>query len=335
MKAELQELDLSSQREIAVIIPCYNEETTIGDVVRNFKARLPSATIYVFDNNSTDRTVQEAVAAGAVIRHETRRGKGYVIRSMFREVEADVYVMVDGDGTYPDDQVHNLIRPVLAGTADMVIGSRLHTGSNSRFKTPNRIGNWLFRGILNFLFRVQVTDLLSGFRAINRNVVKGLPFLSCGFESETELTVKCLERGFRVVEIPIDLAPRPTGSHSKIHILRDGLLILNTLFALARDYRPLTFFGLGGLVLVGFGLVPGFIVIDEYIATGQILRFPLAILSVGLVLSGLVVLFAGVVLHAIDRRFQELDHQMVELLARHVDVRNPEQLARRMTRGKN
>jgi glycosyltransferase involved in cell wall biosynthesis len=335
MKAEFPDQDLFAHRKIAILIPCYNEEKTIGDVVRNFKARLPNAAIYVFDNDSTDRTVQEASKAGAIVRHELRRGKGYVIRSMFREVEAEVYVMVDGDGTYPDDQIYNLIRPVLAGRADMVIGSRLHVGSNSRFKVPNRIGNWLFRGILNFLFRVQVTDLLSGFRAISRDVVKGLPFLSCGFESETELTVKCLERGFHIVEIPIDLAPRPAGSQSKIHILRDGLLILNTLFALARDYRPLTVFGLAGLVLVGCGLIPGIIVIDEYIVTGQILRFPLAILSVGLVLSGLLVLFAGVVLHAIDRRFQELDSQMVELLARPVNVSESGNLTRQIITGKD
>jgi len=335
MNAEFPEQDLLALRKIAILIPCYNEEKTIGNVVRSFKASLPSAEIYVFDNDSTDRTVQEAIAAGAIVRHETRRGKGYVIRSMFKEVEAEVYVMVDGDGTYPADQVYNLIRPVLAGRADMVIGSRLHSGSHSRFKVPNKIGNWLFRGILNFLFRVKITDLLSGFRAISREVVKGLPFLSCGFESETELTVKCLERGFRIVEIPIDLAPRPAGSQSKIQIFRDGLLILNTLFALARDYRPLTVFGLGGLVIVGFGLIPGFIVIDEYMMTGQILRFPFAILSVGLVLSGLLVLFAGVVLHAIDRRFQELDSQMVELLARRVSVSESGSQTRQVSTRKN
>ena len=322
MKADLFEENSFVGCEIAIIIPCYNEESTIAAVVRRFKKRLPTAEVYVFDNDSTDRTVQEAIAAGAVVRHEMRRGKGYVIRSMFREVEADVYVMVDGDGTYPDEQVHNLIRPVLEGRADMVVGSRLHAGSISGFKIPNRIGNLLFRGILNFLFRVKITDLLSGFRAISRNVVKGLPFLSCGFESETELTIKCLARGFRVVEIPINLAPRPAGSQSKIQIIRDGLLILNTLFALVRDYRPFTFFGLGGLLLVVCGLIPGFIVVDEYISTGQILRLPLAVLSVGLVLSGLLVTFAGIVLHAIARRFQELDFQMVELLSRQVVARD-------------
>jgi len=320
MKAELQEPELFEDRKIAVIIPCYNEEKTIGDVVRNFKTRLPIADIYVFDNNSTDRTVQQATGAGAFIRHEIRRGKGYVIRSMFREVEADVYVMVDGDGTYPHDQVRELIRPILSGRADMVIGSRLHVSSDSQFKIPNRIGNWLFREILNFFFRVRITDLLSGYRAMTRQIVKGIPFLSCGFESETELTVKCLERGYRVVEVPISLGLRPEGSHSKIHIIRDGLLIFNTLFALARDYRPLTIFGLMGLLLVGCGLIPGTIVIEQFFATGQILRFPFAILAVGLVLSGLLVAFVGIVLHAIARRFQELDYQIAQLLARHGSV---------------
>lgn len=333
MKADSLKEGFFLEHEIAIIIPCYNEEKTIAEVVRNFKRQLPAAEIYVFDNNSTDRTVQEATAAGAVVRHEMRQGKGYVIRSMFKEVEADVYVMVDGDGTYPDEQVHSLINPVLEGRADMVIGSRLHSRSRSRFKIPNKIGNLLFRTILNFLFRVKITDLLSGFRAISRNVVKGLPFLSCGFESETELTVKCLERGFRVIEIPIDLAPRPAGSESKIQIFRDGLLILNTLFSLARDYQPLTFFGLGGLLLGGCGLIPGFIVIDEYLNTGQILRLPFAVLAVGLVLSGLLVIFAGVVLHAIDRRFQELDYQMGELLTRQAGGRDQHQIRRRLSQG--
>lgn len=300
---------------IAVLVPCLNEEKTIANVVRDFQAQLPMAAIYVFDNGSTDRTVGEATRAGAIVRYETRRGKGYVLQSMFRQVDADIYVMVDGDGTYPADKAQEMIRPLLAGEADMVIGSRLLAGTQSEFKMLNRLGNLAFRFLLNWLFRVHVTDLLSGYRAMSRPLVKSLPFLSRGFESETELTVKCLERGYRIVEIPIRLSSRPAGSYSKINVALDGLRILDTILALARDYKPLTAFGLLGLLLIVLGLVPGLIVIREFLSTGLVLRMPSAILAVGCVLSGLLVGFAGFVLHTIARRFQELDDQMQKLLA--------------------
>lgn len=302
---------------VAILIPCVNEEHSIGNVVHDFKRELPQAEIYVFDNNSTDQTVNEARRAGAIVRHEQRRGKGYVIRSMFKQVEADIYVMVDGDGTYPANRVHELVKPILSGGVDMVIGSRLHANSKSLFKIQNRMGNVVFRILLNFLFRGHITDVLSGYRAMSRRVVKSIPFLSRGFESETELTVKCLERGYHVVEVPIDLGTRREGSQSKIHIVRDGFLILDTLFALARDYKPLTIFGLLGLGLMGGGVIPGISVIQEFLATGRILRFPSVILAVGLVLSGLLAAFVGLVLHTIARRFQELDYQMQELLQYH------------------
>lgn len=302
--------------DVAVLIPCYNEAGAIGRVVRDFRAQLPSAKIYVFDNASTDRTVDEAAAAGAIIRREPRRGKGHVIRTMFREVDADVYVMVDGDATYPADQVHALIRPVVSGEADMVIGSRLHAGSDSQFKVLNLVGNRAFRFLLNTLFRVHVTDLLSGYRAMNRRLVKSLPFLSRGFESETELTVKCLARHYRIVEVPVSLVPRPEGTHSKINKVRDGLLILDTIFALARDYKPLTAFGLVGLVILLLGFLPGLRAVSGYLQTGYVEHFPSAILAVGLVLSGLLVIFTGLVLHTVARHFQELDYQMQELLDR-------------------
>lgn len=304
----------SERARIAILIPCYNEGKTIARVVRDFRQQLPQADIYVFDNNSTDDTVEQAKQAGAIVRCEKRQGKGYVLRAMFRQVRADIYVMVDGDGTYPADRVHDLIHPVLAGESDVVVGSRLHADSSSRFKVLNLLGNRMFRMVLNSLFRVHLTDLLSGYRAMNRRVVKSLPFFSRGFESETELTVKSLAHGFQVSEIPVNLAPRPEGSFSKIHVVRDGLLILNMLFALARDYKPLTVFGSLGLALVGVGLLPGTLVIHEFSSTGQILHFPSAVLAVGLVLSGLLVAFVGLVLHTIARHFQELDYQMQELL---------------------
>lgn len=295
---------------IAVIIPCFNEEKTIAGVIHDFKAQLPDADIYVYDNNSTDNTVEEARKAGAIARHEKRQGKGNVVRSMFRQVDADIYVMVDGDGTYPADRVRELIDPVINGDADMTIGSRLHTMSESRFKPLNLIGNKLYLFLLNFIFKVNITDLLSGYRAFSSPVVKSLPILSRGFEIETELTVKCLQRNYRIMEVPVNLSERPEGSNSKIKVFRDGLLIFNTIFALFRDYKPLTAFGMFGLLLIICGLVPGIIVISEFIATGIVRRLPLAVLSVGIVLSGLLVMFTGLILHTISRRFQELDIQM-------------------------
>lgn len=298
---------------VAVLIPCYNEEGTIASVVRDFRRELPDADIYVFDNNSTDRTAEEARKAGAIVRYERERGKGNVTRTMFKTVDADVYVMVDGDGTYPAGSVHELIKPIVTGEAEMVIGSRLHALSESRFRLLNWIGNRLFLFLLNTIFRVYITDLLSGYRAFSRRVVKGLPILSRGFEIETEMTIKCLERFYRIVEVPVSLSPRLEGSRSKIKIFRDGLLILNTIFALFRDYKPLKAFGLSGLFLTICGFIPGTVVILQFISTGRIYRLPSAILAVGLVLSGLLVAFIGLILHTISRRFQEIDCQLQNL----------------------
>jgi glycosyltransferase involved in cell wall biosynthesis len=297
----------------AVLIPCYNEEKTIANVVRDFKFQLPDAEIYVYDNNSTDNTVNEAKKAGAIVRSEERQGKGNVIRSMFREVDADVYVMVDGDGTYPSEKVHELIKPIIDDEADMVNGSRLHPRSKSNFKPINLIGNKLFLYLLNAVFRVRITDMLSGYRAFNRGIVKSIPILSRGFDIETELTLKAIERNYRIVEIPVNLTPRPEGSASKIKISRDGFLIFNTIFSLLRDFKPLTAFGVTGLLLIVLGFIPGIIVIREFLATGFISRLPSAILAVGLVLSGILIAFVGLVLHAIARRFQELDCQFQNL----------------------
>lgn len=304
---------MNKKFKIAILIPCFNEEKTIADVIREFRAQLPEADIYVFDNNSTDNTASEAIKSGANVSYEKRQGKGNVVRSMFRKVDADIFVMVDGDGTYPADKVHELIKPIIEDSADMVIGSRLHSMSESRFKPLNRTGNKIFLFILNNIFRVNITDLLSGYRAFNRRVVKNLPVLSHGFEIETELTVKCIERDYRIHEVPVNLSQRPEGSESKIKVFGDGFLIFNTIFALFRDYKPLTVFGILGLILSVSGFIPGMIVIREFLLTGYISRVPSAILAVGLVLSGLLIIFFGLVLHSISRRFQELDYQFQNL----------------------
>jgi len=295
---------------IAILIPCYNEELTIANVVREFRAELPEAEIYVFDNNSRDRTVERAHEAGARISYERRQGKGFVVQSMFCQVEADVYVMVDGDGTYPPAEVHRLIQPIVLGEADMVVGSRLMKASDSEFRLLNRAGNSFFLKVINLIFKVSLSDVLSGYRAFNREFVKNIPVFGGGFETEVELTIKALGRGYRITEIPVRLTSRPEGSVSKIRIVHDGFIILNTILTLFRDYKPLTFFGAIGLFFIMIGLVPGTVVIVEFIRTGLVPRLPSAILAVGLVLSGFLLVAIGLVLHTITRRFQELEHQL-------------------------
>lgn len=295
---------------IAVIIPCYKEALTISEVVQRFRAELPDAEIYVFDNNSPDRTVEQALRAGAIVRYEKRQGKGFVVQAMFRQVYADVYVMVDGDNTYSPEAVHQLIAPILNDEADMVVGSRLHTNSESRFKSQNRWANKLVLYALNSIFGAHLTDILSGYRAFNRTFIKGVPLFGGGFEIETELTIKAIERGYRILEVPVNLTERPEGSFSKVKFLRDGFLILNTLLALFRDYKPLTFFGAIGLTLIFAGLIPGLIVTVEFLRTGLVAGLPSAVLAVGFVLSGLISIAVGLLLHTITRRFQELDYTL-------------------------
>ena len=296
--------------KIAILIPCYNEELTIATVVRDFRAELPEAEIYVFDNNSTDRTVERALEAGAQVSHERRQGKGYVVQSMFAQVDADIYVMVDGDGTYPASEVHRLIEPIALDKAEMVVGSRLLPTSGSDFRPLNKLGNRFFLEVINFIFKVKLSDVLSGYRAFSREFVKTIPVFGGGFETEVELTVKALARGYRITELPVRLAARPEGSFSKIRVVQDGFVILNTILALVRDYKPLTFFGSVGLLFILLGFIPGTVVIVEFIKTGLVPKLPSAVLAVGLVLSGMLLLVVGLVLHTITRRFQELEHQL-------------------------
>lgn len=295
---------------IAILIPCYNEELTIAKVVRDFRSQLPDADIYVFDNNSTDRTADRAAEAGAYVAHERRQGKGFVVQSMFSQVEADVYVIVDGDDTYPAEAVHKLMEPVLLGLAEMVVGSRLMPSSGSEFRPLNKFGNGVFLRVINSIFKVKLSDVLSGYRAFSREFVKSIPVFGGGFEAEVELTVKALARGYRITEIPVRLTPRPEGSFSKIRIVQDGFVILNSILSLVRDYKPLTFFGAVGLFLIVLGFIPGIVVIVEFIRTGLVPKLPSAVLAVGLVLSGMLSLVVGLVLHTITRRFQELEHQL-------------------------
>ena len=316
---------------IAVLIPCYNEELTVAEVVASFRAELPGALVYVYDNNSTDRTAERARAAGAVVRHESRQGKGYVVQSMFRQIDADVYVLVDGDGTYPAASVHALVAPVLRGEADQVVGSRLHAGSQSEFRAINHWGNRFVRAMLNTAFRVRVTDVLSGYRAFNRRFVKSLPLFGGGFEIETELTIKAAARGYRVVEVPVNLTNRPEGSHSKINVLRDGLLVVNTILSLLRDYKPLTFFGVAGLVALAAAIVPAALAAAGYFAEGSLTRPVSAVAAAALFVAGLLSITVGLVLHTIARRSQEFEHHVRMLLDELSDGRGRARAAERKT----
>ncbi len=298
---------------IAILIPCHNEELTIGEVVRAFRSELPDARIFVFDNNSTDQTVAIAREAGAIVMHEPRQGKGNVVQTMFRVIDSDINVMVDGDDTYPADAVHRLIAPILANDADMVIGSRLQQGSRSEFRALNRFGNGMYLFALKRMFGERISDLLSGYRAFNRRFVTSTPLFGGGFETEAEMTIRAMTRRFRVVEIGVDLRSRPEGSSSKIRIVRDGIVILKSMFALFRDYKPLAFFGSIGLVLIALALIPGAWVIADFLRTGLINRIPSAILAVGTVLSGLISIVVGIILHVIAQRFRELDANLQAL----------------------
>jgi glycosyltransferase involved in cell wall biosynthesis len=236
---------------VAVLIPCWNEESTIGDVVTDFRTALPSAEIYVFDNNSTDQSVARASSAHACVLLEPRQGKGFVLQAMFQRVDADVYVLVDGDRTYGADAVRSLIEPVLCGRADMVVGSRLHPAAKGGFSTPHLWGNRFFVLLSRVLFGIGSTDMLSGYRVLTRRLARSVNLTSGGFQVETELTIKAIRDGFRVIDIPVALVRRPAGSHSKIRPLRDGWAITAEMLALFRRDRPLTFItGIGVALLL-------------------------------------------------------------------------------------
>jgi hypothetical protein len=285
-----------NEGRIAVLIPALNEEQTIADVVHAFRDACPHARIIVFDNASTDNTVRRARAVGAEVWHEPRRGKGNVVQAMFRSIDADAYVMVDGDATYPADRIHDLVRPILNESADMVIGSRLQDGSGSEFRALNRLGNVFYATLLRRLFGCRITDLLSGYRAFSRRLVKTLPLLGGGFETEAEMTIKAVHRGFRVIEVPVTLVSRPLGSSSKIRVVQDGVVILNAIVALFRDYKPLTFFGVIALLLA--------------LCAGGAFSLHAPVVAATLAVIACAAAATGAVLHTVTRHFQELEAQL-------------------------
>lgn len=304
--------DIERNLAVAVIIPCFNEAATIAQVIADFRRELPLATIHVFDNNSSDDTAAIARSAGALVSYEYRQGKGNVVKSMFQQVDADIYILVDGDTTYPADKVHDLLRPVLDGMADMVVGSRL-LDKSSEMQHVNLFGNRLYLFIVNMIFSSSLTDILSGYRVMTREFVRTIPVLSQGFQIETELSIQALHKDMRVWEVPVKLTNRPPGGESKIRIVSDGLKIAYTIFDLFRTYKPLTVFGLAGIILIAVGSAIGFPVIVEYFQTGLVPRLPSAILASGLWLTGLLSISVGLILNTLARNFKELTYQVLSL----------------------
>ena len=295
---------------VTVLIPCFNEAQTIGKVVRDFRAALPEAEVYVYDNNSTDDTAGEALRAGAIVRQERVQGKGNVIRRMFREVDADCYLMVDGDDTYPASQAAALVRPVLEEDVDMVVGDRLSSTYFAENKRPfHNSGNRVVRGLIRHLWHADIHDIMTGYRAFSRRFVKLFPVMTGNFEIETEMTIHALDKRFVLREVPVEYRDRPAGSVSKLNTVSDGLSVLKTVALLYKEYRPMRFFGWLSvlLALVGVGLlVP---VLVEYFQTGLVPRFPTLIVSVFLLLAALLSLFTGLCLDVIvskDRKNYEL-----------------------------
>ena len=296
---------------IAILIPACNEAATIGKVVDDFRHELPEAEIYVFDNCCTDRTAEIAADHGAIVRKEPRQGKGYVIERMFDTVDADVYVMVDGDDTYPADKVHELLRPVLDEDADMTVGARLHTYTDEAFRPLHVVGNKLVRRLVNWVGRSNLTDIMSGYRVFSRRVVERLPVVSAGFEIETDMTIQMLYYRMKIVEVPVPYRERPVGSESKLSTFRDGFRVLWKIFTLFRSFKPLTFFGSVALVLFVLGVLAGIPPIHDYVTTGEVPHFPLAILATGLMILSAGSVFLGILLHSLNWRLREMHNVMV------------------------
>ena len=305
---------------VAVLLPCYNEEVTIGKVVRDFKDSLPDATIYVYDNNSTDRTAEIAEAEGAIVRREPRQGKGNVIRAMFEDIDADVYVMADGDDTYPADAAPAMVAKVLEGY-DMVIGDRLSSTYFQENKRPfHNFGNRLVRGSINHLFRAHVTDIMTGYRAFSFTFVKTYPVLSRGFEVETEMTIHSLNNNLRLYEMPIQYRDRPEGSVSKLDTVGDGIKVMSTIFRMIREYKPLPLFGGLGLIIGIVGIVLCGTITFEFAKTGVVTHFPTLIGAVMLVITGLLLIIAGIILDVMaknDRKTFVIETNKIAYNKRH------------------
>ncbi|UTE77340.1 glycosyltransferase family 2 protein [Rossellomorea sp. KS-H15a] len=287
--------------EIAILVPCYNEEQTVGQVIDDFKKQLPNAKIYVYDNNSSDKTSEVALAHGAIVKKEMKQGKGNVVRSMFQDIDADYYVMVDGDDTYPAEFVHDVLKPVMNNEANMVIGDRLSNGTyfNENKRAFHNLGNNLVKGLINTLYKSDIKDIMTGYRAFDKLFVKSMPVMSPGFEIETEMSLHALDKRFKIIEVPIDYRDRPEGSESKLNTFSDGFKVLNMIFTLFKEFKPFQFFSIWAGIFFVLGLLSGGPVIYEFITDQFITKVPSAILAVGLVLLAVISFAVGLILDTI------------------------------------
>jgi len=308
-------------KKIAIIIPCYNEELTIASVINDCKKYLPQAEIYVCDNNSTDKTVEIAKSLNVIVKHEKRQGKGNVLRKMFREIDADCYVIVDGDSTYPLNNIQQMCDEVLNNGFDMVIADRL---SATYFKQNKRcfhgIGNKLVRYLINKLFHNDIKDIMSGYRAMSKLFVKTYPVLSKGFEIETEMTIHALDKNFLIKEIPVDYKNRPEGSISKLNTFSDGIIVLKTIFTLFKDYKPFLFFSMLSLILFVLSVILFVSVFMEFLSTGLVPRFPTLIVSGVLATMALLMLSCGIILQTSIRKHNELYEIMLNQIQNSIDL---------------
>jgi glycosyltransferase involved in cell wall biosynthesis len=307
----------TSSPSIAVCVPCYQEEKTIGGVVAAFKEQLPHAAVYVFDNNCTDRTAEVARAAGATVIREKRQGKGHVVSTMFEVVDADILIMVDGDGTYDATAVHRLLAPVLAGDADMVVAARLQQYTDKSFRKFHVAGNQMVCGIINKIFKANISDIFSGYRAFTRECALTIPITSHGFDVETELTVQSLYRGLVIREIEAPYGERPSGSFSKLRTLPDGMRVMLRLFLLMRAYKPLTLFGSLAIVFflasAGFGLMP----LSELVQAHYVASRASAIAAISCFMLGSLNLALGLVLSSVNQRLMEVERVVIKRIHRH------------------
>ncbi len=294
-------------RKIAVLIPCFNEAVTIGKVVSDFKKALPDAEIFVYDNNSTDGTDAIARENGAIVRYEHRQGKGNVIRTMFRDIDADCYLMVDGDDTYSAEHAVEMCDLILNDGADMVIGDRL---SSTYFEENKRLfhnaGNKLVKKLINLIFNSHINDIMTGYRAFSKRFVKTFPILSKGFEIETEMTIHSLDKNFYIRELPINYADRPSGSISKLNTFSDGAKVIKTIFALFRDYRPLLFFSVLATAMELSALLFFIPIMSQYIETGLVPRVPTIIIIIALSIIGMLLYTCGIICHVVVKKHRQL-----------------------------
>ncbi len=298
---------MKTNKKIAVLIPCYNESKTIEKVIKDYKKALPKADIYVYDNNSTDNTDKIAAKAGAIVKYEYRQGKGNVIRSMFKDIKADCYLMIDGDDTYPAENAKEMCDLILEGKADMVIGDRLSSTYFTENKRPfHNLGNKLVRFLINKLFKNSVKDIMTGYRAFSYEFVKSFPVLSKGFEIETEMTIHAVDKNFKLIEVPVNYKDRPKGSVSKLNTYSDGFKVLKTIATLFKEYKPASFFNILSILCLIISMVLGLPVILEYFKTGLVPRFPTLIVSGITLLIALLLSITGIILQVIVKKHKQL-----------------------------